>query len=68
MVSSDKPAPVNYAVFEKEHCITHEIWGGYVRHNRIFRKEFDVNGRQLDDYEVTQNHATMMYEPFLEKH
>ncbi|HRX15893.1 MAG TPA: VanW family protein [Spirochaetota bacterium] len=68
MINSDKPLLISYMVYQKEHCITHELWGGYVRHNRIFRKEFDVNGRQLDDYEVTQNHAVMMYEPFLEKH
>lgn len=64
---SDKPALKTYSVYQKEHSITHELWGGYVRHNRIFRKEFDVSGVQIDDYEIAQNHAVMMYEPFLEK-
>lgn len=62
---SSKPTMTNYEVYEKEHKITHEVWGGYMRHNQIFRKVFNLKGEQIGDEFVTQNHAIMMYEPML---
>ncbi len=53
-----------YQVYEKEHFITQEWWGGYVRHNTIFRKVMD-QGIEMDDVFITENHAVMMYEPML---
>lgn len=60
-------APLNrtYEVYEKEHSFTRETWGGYVRHNSIYRKVFNLNGEQIDDEFITENHAITMYEPFL---
>lgn len=55
-----------YEVYEREHRITHEYWGGYVRHNSIYRKEFDSKGTLVEDVYLTENHAVMMYAPFLE--
>jgi vancomycin resistance protein VanW len=57
-----------YEVYEKEHRIQQEYWGGYTRHNQIFRKRYDSEGVLLYDEFVTENHAVMMYEPLLEKH
>lgn len=54
-----------YKVYEKEHLITHECWGGYVRHNRIHRKVFDIYNEFIGDEFVAKNHAIMMYEPLL---
>lgn len=54
-----------YEIYEKKHWITHEFWGGYVRHNLIYRKVFDGEGLQIKDEYVTENHAIMMYQPFL---
>ncbi|WP_252504642.1 VanW family protein [Sporosarcina sp. Marseille-Q4943] len=59
------PATRTYEIYEKEHHFTRELWGGYVRHNSIFRKVYDVDGNQIDDEFVTENHAITMYEPFL---
>jgi vancomycin resistance protein VanW len=64
---SDVPPIQTYEVYEREHRITLEYWGGYVRHNRIHRKVFNKNKIQIDDEFVTENHAIMMYEPLLEK-
>ncbi|TCK92916.1 vancomycin resistance protein VanW [Natranaerovirga hydrolytica] len=55
-----------YEVYEKEHVITQEYWGDYLRHNSIYRKSFDLEGCFLDDEYITENHAIMMYQPFLE--
>lgn len=60
------PSTRTYEVYEKEHWITNEYWGGYVRHNRIYRKIFNVDNELINDEFLTENHAIMMYEPMLE--
>ncbi|MDP4084585.1 MAG: VanW family protein [Bacillota bacterium] len=64
---SDSPSINHYKVYEKDHLITFEYWGGYVRHNRIYRKIFNRSNMQIDDELIAENHAIMMYEPLLEK-
>jgi vancomycin resistance protein VanW len=59
------PSTCSYQVYESEHRITHEPWGGYVRHNCIRRRVWDQKGILLRDEYVTENHAVMMYEPLL---
>ena len=54
-----------YEVYEKEHWITHECWGGYVRHNKIYRRIYNEEKELLKDEYITENHAIMMYQPFL---
>jgi vancomycin resistance protein VanW len=54
-----------YEVYEKEHLITQEYWGGYARHNKIYRKVYNFNQDLIDDEYVTENNAIMMYAPFL---
>ena len=56
---------LKYRIYEKEHCITHEFWGGYIRHNKIFRETYSIDGTKLMDEYITENHAVMMYQPFL---
>lgn len=56
----------SYEVYQKEHWISSEFGNVYVRHNKIFRKHF-VNGKFVDEEQVAENHAKMMYEPLLEK-
>lgn len=58
-------SPYQYQVYESEHRITHEWWGGYMRHNVISRKVFDELGLEISDEAITENHAIMMYEPLL---
>ena len=62
---STTEATQTYKVYEKEHSFTREIWGGYVRHNTIFREVYNRNGEMIDDEFLTENHAITMYEPFL---
>lgn len=54
-----------YEVYEGEHHISHEFWGGYVRNNTIYRREYDLEGVLINDEFLTENHAIMMYQPFL---
>jgi vancomycin resistance protein VanW len=60
------PDTLRYEIYEKEHKITHEHWGYYVRHNLIHRKVFNGQNECIDDEYVTENHALMMYNPLLE--
>lgn len=64
---SDTPPTRSYEVYEKDHWITYESWGGYVRHNKIFKKVYNLNHELIADEYITENHAIMMYEPMLSK-
>lgn len=63
---SDAPPSFFYEVYESEHYMQGEFWGGHTRHNVICRRVFDLTGSQIDDQYVTENHAIMMYNPLLE--
>ncbi|MBN1498936.1 MAG: VanW family protein [Spirochaetes bacterium] len=56
----------SYEVYEKAHSITHEPWGKYVRHNLICRKKINKEGLTVSDEFVAENHALMMYEPYID--
>lgn len=54
-----------YEIIEKSHIIKAEFWGGYSRHNQLHRKKFDLNGQYIAEEFIVENHALMMYPPFL---
>lgn len=54
----------HYEVYEKGHIIKQLYWGGFSRHNILFRKTFENNKLIADEY-LFENHALMMYQPFL---
>lgn len=56
-----------YEVYEKEHYMKQEFFGKYSRHNVIYRKIFEIGGNEIADEYITENHALMMYEPFIEE-
>lgn len=59
-------SPINvYQVVERNHEIRREYWGGFSRHNELVRLRYDPDGTYLDEEYVTENHAVMMYAPFL---
>ena len=62
----DAPHESRFEILEKEHAIKSEWWGGYSRHNEIWRKRFSVASSEFMGEEfITANHAIMMYEPLL---
>lgn len=63
--TTEKPC-VTFEVYEKNHSITHEYWGGYIRHNEIYRRVYNMEKELIADEYITENHALMMYQPFLE--
>jgi len=63
---ADGPLSCRYEVYEREHIMRPEYWGGYTRRNKLYRKKFDPGGALLADEFITENHAIMMYAPLLE--
>ncbi len=55
-----------YEVYEKEHVITAGRFGGYIRNNLIFRKVYNEFDELIKDEYITENHAYMVYSPYLE--
>ncbi|OPH56573.1 vancomycin resistance protein [Paenibacillus ferrarius] len=64
---AEMPPIHTYEIYERNHWITREYWGGYVRHNEIHRKVFNQQDELVGDEWITENHAIMMYEPLLEQ-
>ena len=62
---SIKPSLYKYKVYEKEHSFTPNFWGGYMRNNIIHREVYNINNELVDDEFIAENHALMVYEPFL---
>ncbi|HWP98413.1 MAG TPA: VanW family protein [Syntrophomonadaceae bacterium] len=62
---SMKPSFFTYEVFEKDHEIKLQAWGGYTRHNRLFRRILNESGQEIGEELLVENHAIMMYQPLL---
>lgn len=62
---ADRRPEYSYRVVERNHCMKSEFWGGYSRHNELYREVYDADGRCVDVQFVTRNDALMMYSPFL---
>ena len=62
---SDMPLQYYYEIYEKEHIIKHESWGGYTRNNILYRKKYNLKNTLIEDEFVVENHAIMMYSPML---
>lgn len=55
----------DYEVYESDHRISLEPWGGYIHSNKISRKVYTRSGDLIGDEAVTDNYALMMYSPLL---
>ncbi|MBP5270166.1 MAG: VanW family protein [Clostridia bacterium] len=62
---SEKEPEFRYEVIEKDHTIKSEFWGGYTRHNALWRNVFDNSGSFLREEFITENDALMLYSPLL---
>ena len=56
---------VHYQVVEREHEIRPEFFGGYSRHNKLYRQTLNPEGEVLCEELMVENHALMMYSPLL---
>ncbi|MGB0934198.1 MAG: VanW family protein [Lishizhenia sp.] len=54
-----------YKIEERNHLMKQQFWGGYSRHNQIVQIEKIKEG--TTEKLLVENHAVMMYNPFLEE-
>ena len=52
-----------FKIEERNHLMKQQIWGGYTRHNQIFKIEIDERGEETESL-LVENHAIMMYSHF----
>ena len=62
---SDTSPEYKYEIVEKNHIMRGEYWGGFSRHNELYRRIYDQDDSFLFEELVTENHALMMYSPFI---
>jgi len=62
---TNRPVPYQYEIVERKHLFKSEYWGGFSRHNELYRIRYSLEGKYIDEEYITENHALMMYSPFL---
>lgn len=56
-----------FEVVETDHLIKQQWWGGYTRHNKIWKRKMSSDGDFISEELVSENHAIMMYNPLLQE-
>ncbi|WP_195571284.1 VanW family protein [Paenibacillus sp. 1001270B_150601_E10] len=56
-----------YKIVERNHRISLEAWGKYMRHNELYQQVYTLEGGLINEIKVAENHALMMYEPMLKQ-
>lgn len=60
---SDFKNDIEYSIEERNHLIEQQFWGGYSRHNQIYK--LTKIGNETKEELLVENNAIMMYNPFL---
>lgn len=64
-ITCDTPPSHKFEVVETDHSIQQQWWGGYTRHNRIWKRRTSLADGTEEILPVSDNHAIMMYNPLL---
>ncbi|MCE5225621.1 MAG: VanW family protein [Porphyromonadaceae bacterium] len=54
-----------YEIVEKNHEMKGEYWGGYSRHNELYKQKIEMDGCLVEEELIVKNSAIMMYSPLL---
>lgn len=60
-----RPSEHRYEVVERDARMDQASWGGYIRHNALYRDVYDLRGNFLEEQFLFTNDAIMMYSPLL---
>lgn len=63
-IVSNAPTDIQYQIREEDHHFAQQWWGGYTRHNKIYRIATYHDGRETKEI-IAENNAIMMYNPML---
>ena len=66
-ITCDIPLYSKYEVYETDHRFELQWWGGYTRHNCIWKRITNLSTGEETTELVTENNAIMMYNPMLER-
>jgi len=66
-LTCNKKLNLNYEIFETDHQIKLQWWGGYTRHNKIWKKIYNKENNEFTEELVAENNAIMMYNPLIDK-
>lgn len=66
-IKSDYEPEFDYEVFETDHLIKIQFWGGYTRHNKIWKRRKSKADGSTDEELITENQAIMMYNPLIKE-
>ncbi|MGN1343482.1 MAG: VanW family protein [Traorella sp.] len=55
-----------FEIVERNHEMRPQYWGGYSRHNELYKQTYDLDGHLLNEFLIVKNNAMMMYSPFIE--
>lgn len=62
---AEAPQKFQYEILERNARMDQASWGGYIRHNELFHRVFDLDGTLLREEFLFANDAIMMYSPLL---
>ena len=63
-LNSKEEIKEEYSIEERNHLINQQLWGGYSRHNQIYKIK-KANNIVVEEKLLVENHALMMYTPFI---
>lgn len=66
-ITCDEDLGLKFEVYETDHCFKQQFWGGYTRHNKIWKRVTNIDKDTVTEEFVTENNAIMMYNPLLDK-
>lgn len=66
-ITCNKDLKTKYDIYETDHMFKQQWWGGYTRHNKIWKKITNLVDNKITEELVTENNAIMMYGPLLNK-
>ena len=66
-ITCDTDLKIKYEIYETDHMFRQQWWGGYTRHNKIWKKITNLVDNNTTVELVTENNAIMMYNPLLDK-
>lgn len=66
-ITSDTAIKAHYEVFETDHQFEQQWWGGYTRHNKIWKRVTKLEDNTIKEELIAENNAIMMYSPLLDK-
>ncbi len=58
---------IKYDIYETDHLFRQQWWGGYTRHNKIWKRITTLVDNGITEEIVSENNAIMMYSPLLDE-